>query len=89
MSITDDDAISADATLEVEGGEGNGVFSDGACSSPLQRSPLEGRVSGRAKFSKPGRYVIRGVVTTIACHGQVTGMGSERVVVSRTVTVTR
>lgn len=89
MSFTDDDAVSVETTLDVETVGGTGMAGDGSCSSPLQRSPLDGRALARAKFSKPGKYVVRGVVTTLACHGQVTGMGSERVVVSRTITVTR
>lgn len=89
MSFTDDDAVSVETTLEVETVGGTGMAGDGSCSSPLQRAPMDGRALARAKFSKPGKYVIRGVVKTIACHGQVTGMGSERVVVSRTITVTR
>lgn len=89
MSFTDDDAVSVETSLDVEGVGGSGMAGDGACSSPLQRSPMDGRALGRAKFSKPGKYVIRGVVTTVACHGQLTGMGTERVVVTRTITVVR
>lgn len=89
MSFTDDDAVSVETMLEVETVGGTGMAGDGSCSSPLQRAPMDGRALARATFSRPGKYVIRGVVTTTACHGQVTGLGSERVVVSRTITVTR
>lgn len=89
MSFTDDDAVSVETSIEVETLGGNGMAADGSCSSPLQRKPVDGRALTRAKFSKLGRYVVRGVVSTIACHGQITGMGSERVAVSRTITVTR
>ena len=89
MSFTDDDAVSVETSIEVQTLGGNGMASDGSCSSPLQRRQVDGQAHARAKFSKPGRYVIRGVVSTIACHRQVTGMGSERVAVSRTITVTR
>jgi hypothetical protein len=89
MSFTDDDAVSVEASLDVEGVGGTGMAGDGACSSALQRSPLDGRALARATFSKPGKYVVRGVVTTVACHDQVTRLGTERVVVSRTITVVR
>lgn len=89
MSFTDDDAVSVETSLDVEGVGGTGMAGDGSCSWPLQRTPMDGRALARAKFTKPGKYMVRGVVTTIACHGQVTGMGTERVVVSRTITVTR
>ena len=90
MSFTDDDdAVSVETSIEVQTLGGNGMASDGSCSSPLQRRQVDGQAHARAKVSKPGRYVIRGVVSTIACHRQETGIGSERVAVSRTITVTR
>lgn len=89
MSFTDDDAVSVETTLEVETGGGSAMAGDGSCSSPLQRRPMNGRTVARARFSKPGKYLVRGVVATAACHGQLTGTGNERVAVSRTITVTR
>jgi hypothetical protein len=89
MSFTDDDAVSVETSLDVEGVGGTGMAGDGACSSPLQRTPMDGRALALAKFKKPGKYVVRGVVTTSACHGTLTGMGTERVTITRTITVTR
>lgn len=89
MKYTDDDAVSVEVTLEVQTVGGTSTAGDGSCSSPLQRRPLQGRALARARFSKPGTYVVRGAVTTVACHGQLTRTGSERVSVSRTITVTR
>ena len=89
MAFTDDDAVSVETSLDVQGVGGTGMAGDGVCSSPLQRAPMDGRALALAKFKKPGRYVIRGVVSTFACHGQLTSMGTERVTITRTIIVTR
>lgn len=89
LEYTDDDAVSAEVNLFVEANGGTGMFGDGACATPLERQPSSGGALARATFNKPGKYVVRGVVKTSACHGQITGMGHEEVVVTRTITVTR
>jgi hypothetical protein len=89
MRWTDDDAVSVESDLFVEANGGSGMAGDGFCETPLQRNPNEGGAAARATFKKPGKYVVRASVTTSACHGQVTGMGTEKVVVTRTITVVR
>ncbi len=86
---TDDDAVSVEVDLSVESVGGTRMAGDGTCATPIERHPTSGGAVARAKFKKPGKYVVRGVVTTNACHNQITGMGYERVIVTRTITVVR
>lgn len=87
LGFRDDDASSSQSTLVVPGHVTPGMHSDGRCVTPLDRSPKTGGVAARVTFKKPCKYLLRGIVETVACHGQVTGMGQERVVVTRTITV--
>lgn len=89
LRYTDDDAVLAEASLSVQSVGGAGTSSDGGCATPVARHANSGGVLMRAKFKKPGRYVVEGVVTTSACHSPYTGMGRERAVARRTVTVVR
>lgn len=89
LKFTDDDAVSAEVDLSVETNGGSGMAGDGACATPVERHPNYGGALARATFTKPGKYVVRGVVRTSACHGQITGMGDEEVIITRTITVTR
>jgi hypothetical protein len=89
LRYTDDDAVSAEVDLSVESVGGTRMAGDGSCATPIERHPNSGGALARAKFKKPGKYVVRGVVTTSTCYGQLNGAGNERVTVTRTITVVR
>lgn len=89
LRFTDDDAVSSEVDLFVQSVGGTGMAGDGVCATPVERHPSSGGALARARFTKPGKYLVTGVVATSACHGQITGMGHERVTVTRTITVRR
>ena len=89
MTFTDDDAASAEGSIDVQAVGGTGFAADGACDTPLQRRPMAGGADARAVFKKPGRYVVRAMVSSSTCSQALTGAGGEHVVVARTITVAR